>query len=110
MASASVADAAPPPSRPRLTILSPPSLPAAGAGGRFHVAETATWRTAAWSAPAGGAVAAAAWAPSGRAVLIAFGGGAGAGGVVSVHFVGASPSLTEQLLPVTLPEVTSLDM
>ncbi|GBF89820.1 hypothetical protein Rsub_02524 [Raphidocelis subcapitata] len=83
---------------------------AAGAGGRFHVAETATWRTAAWAAPAGGHVAAAAWAPSGRAALVAFGGGSGAGGVVALHFVGASPSLTEQLLPVTLPEVTSLDV
>ena len=54
------------------------------------------------------------------AILLAFGGGAddgdgsaspggGGGGVVAMHFVGAPPSLTEQVLPVALPGVTSLD-
>ncbi len=93
------------------------------------MAETATWKTASWDTPGGTTVTAAAFAPSGRALLIAFGssssstsgrsrgssgdgssGSCGGGGVVALHFVGDAPSLLEQLLPVTLPEVTSLDV
>jgi hypothetical protein len=89
-------------------------------GGRFHVSEASSWKTALWDAPGGCTVAAAAWAPSGRALLVAFGGGGGSGGdasggggggggVVGIHCVSAPPSLVEQVLPVTLPEVTGLD-
>jgi hypothetical protein len=98
------------PPSPGLASLPQTSRAAAGAGGRFHVAETSQWRTASWSAPAGASVTAAAWAPGARALLLAFGGGAGGGSVVGLHFVGEPPSLMEQVLPVTLPEVTSLDL
>jgi len=76
------------------------------------VAETSQWRTASWDAPPGAAVTAAAWSPTSTALLLAFGGGVGpgGGGVVALHFVGEAPSLVEQVLPVTLPEVTSLDV
>lgn len=118
--------ALPAPSHPPAP-LSPRLFPsaAAGQGGRFHVAETSRWRTASWDSPPGTAVAAAAWAPLGRTLVLAFAGGGagdggaaeggadagggGGGGVVALHLVGSPPSLVEQVLPVTLPEVTSLD-
>jgi hypothetical protein len=55
--------------------------------------------------PAGSAVTAAAWAPDASAVLLAL---SSSNQLVALYLVGQPPSLTEQLLPVTLPGISDL--
>jgi hypothetical protein len=81
----------------------PHSLPAAARTGRFFLYETLGWTARAWDTPGGGAVRAAAWAPDGRVLLLAFD---GSDSLVALHLVGTPPSLSEQLLPVALPGVS----
>lgn len=82
-----------------------PCAAAASRAGHFHLYETQRWSLRTWDCPAGSSVAAAAWAPGGGVLLLAM---SGAAGLVALHLVGGAPSLTEQLLPVTLPGVSDL--
>lgn len=81
----------------------PTSFLAAARSGRFFLYETTTWSVRSWDTPPGAAVTGAAWAPDSSLVLLAL---SGSSSLVALHLVGAPPHLTEQLLPVSLPEVS----
>ncbi|GMH20233.1 hypothetical protein Nepgr_022074 [Nepenthes gracilis] len=72
--------------------------------GTFYFWETDTWTSAPWSSSSG-FVTGAAWDPDGRMILVAFSESCTLG---SIHFASKPPSLDAHLLPVDLPEITSL--
>ncbi|CAN0910241.1 AAAS [Linum grandiflorum] len=72
--------------------------------GTFYLWETNTWTSEQWSASSG-FVTGAQWDRDGRIILLAFSGSLTLG---SVHFASKPPSLDAHLLPVDLPEITSL--
>ncbi|KAL9273288.1 Aladin-like protein [Drosera capensis] len=72
--------------------------------GTFYLWETDTWTSAPWSSSSGFATGAS-WDPDGRMILVAFSESSTLG---SIHFAAKPPSLDAHLLPVDLPEVTSL--
>ncbi|GAB4843992.1 hypothetical protein Ancab_013956 [Ancistrocladus abbreviatus] len=72
--------------------------------GTFYLWETDTWTSARWSS-SGGFVTGAAWDPDGRMILVSFSESSTLG---SIHFASKPPSLDAHLLPVDLPEITSL--
>ncbi|KAG0497479.1 hypothetical protein HPP92_002170 [Vanilla planifolia] len=72
--------------------------------GTFYLWETNTWTSELWSSTSG-YVTGAAWDPEGRTVLLAFSESDTLG---SLHFTSRPPALEAHLLPVELPEITSL--
>nr|CAD1817334.1 unnamed protein product [Ananas comosus var. bracteatus] len=72
--------------------------------GTFYLWETNTWTSEPWSS-SGGYVTGAAWDPEGRIIVISFSESTTLG---SLHFSSRPPSLDAHLLPVELPEVSSL--
>ncbi|GAB2295633.1 hypothetical protein Dimus_029788 [Dionaea muscipula] len=72
--------------------------------GTFYFWETDTWTIAPWSSSSG-FVTGAAWDPDGRMILVAFSKSSTLG---SIHFASKPPALDAHLIPVELPEVTSL--
>ncbi|KAI4991733.1 hypothetical protein ZWY2020_040119 [Hordeum vulgare] len=72
--------------------------------GTFHLWETNTWTSEPWSS-SNGYVTGANWDPEGRVALLSFSNSTTLG---SVHFSSKPPSLDAHLLPVELPEISSL--
>ncbi|XP_021901360.1 aladin [Carica papaya] len=72
--------------------------------GTFYLWETNTWTSEPWSSSSG-FVTGATWDPDGRMILITFSGSSTLG---SIHFASKPPSLDAHLLPVDLPEISSL--
>lgn len=72
--------------------------------GTFYLWETNSWTSEPWSST-GGFATGATWDPDGRMILIAFSESTTLG---SIHFASKPPSLDAHLLPVELPEITSL--
>ncbi|KAK3405340.1 aladin [Eucalyptus grandis] len=72
--------------------------------GTFYLWETNTWTSEPWSATSG-FVTGATWDPDGHMILIAF---HKSPTLASVHFASKPPSLDALLLPVELPELSSL--
>ncbi|CAK7339887.1 unnamed protein product [Dovyalis caffra] len=72
--------------------------------GTFYLWETNTWTSEPWSSSSG-FVTGATWDPDGRIIVIAFSGSSTLG---SIHFASKPPSLDAHLLPVDLPEITTL--
>ncbi|EEC67603.1 hypothetical protein OsI_34973 [Oryza sativa Indica Group] len=72
--------------------------------GTFHLWETNTWTSEPWSS-SNGYVSGANWDPEGRIVLLSFSNSTTLG---SIHFSSKPPSLDAHLLPVELPEISSL--
>ncbi|CAO2153413.1 unnamed protein product [Urochloa humidicola] len=79
-------------------------LLAAKFDGTFHFWETNTWTSELWSS-SNGYVSGANWDPEGRVALLSFSNSTTLG---SVHFSSKPPSLEAHLLPVELPEISSL--
>lgn len=77
--------------------------PAGGQQGYLYLIETTNWTHTAWQLPAAAHLLSAAWAPNSRVVLLALSGSASH--LVALHLVAPPPSLTAQMLPVTLPEL-----
>lgn len=72
--------------------------------GTFYLWETNTWTSEPWSSTSG-FVTGATWDPDGHIILIAFSGSLTLG---SIHFSSKPPSLDSHLLPVDLPEITTM--
>ncbi|KAH8485872.1 hypothetical protein H0E87_027347 [Populus deltoides] len=72
--------------------------------GTFYLWETNTWTSEPWSSTSG-FVTGATWDPDGHIILIAFSGSLTLG---SIHFSSKPPSLDAHLLPVDLPEITTM--
>ncbi|PKA62142.1 hypothetical protein AXF42_Ash015026 [Apostasia shenzhenica] len=72
--------------------------------GTFYLWETNTWTSEPWSST-GGLVTGATWDPQGRMILLAF---SESNTLGSLHFASRPPTLDAHLLPVALPEITSL--
>ncbi|TVU50714.1 hypothetical protein EJB05_02101 [Eragrostis curvula] len=72
--------------------------------GTFHFWETNTWTSEPWSS-SNGYVSGANWDPEGRVALLSFSNSTTLG---SIHFSSKPPSLDAHLLPVELPEISSL--
>ncbi|XP_052138153.1 aladin-like [Oryza glaberrima] len=72
--------------------------------GTFHLWETNTWTSEPWSS-SNGYVSGANWDPEGRTALLSFSNSTTLG---SIHFSSKPPSLDAHLLPVELPEISSL--
>ncbi|KAF3327214.1 aladin [Carex littledalei] len=72
--------------------------------GTFYLWETNTWTSEPWSSTSGH-VTGAEWDPEGRFILISFSNSTTLG---CIHFTSKPPSLDAQLLPVELPELSSL--
>ncbi|XP_052136085.1 aladin-like [Oryza glaberrima] len=72
--------------------------------GTFHLWETNTWTSEPWSS-SNGYVSGANWDPEGRIALLSFSNSTTLG---SIHFSSKPPSLDAHLLPVELPEISSL--
>ncbi|RLN30649.1 aladin-like [Panicum miliaceum] len=72
--------------------------------GTFHFWETNTWTSEPWSS-SNGYVSGANWDPEGRVALVSFSNSTTLG---SIHFSSKPPSLDAHLLPVELPEISSL--
>jgi aladin len=72
--------------------------------GTFHFWETNTWTSEPWSSSSG-YVSGANWDPEGRVALVSFSDSTTLG---SIHFSSKPPSLDAHLLPVELPEISSL--
>ncbi|XP_020584106.1 aladin isoform X2 [Phalaenopsis equestris] len=72
--------------------------------GTFYLWETNTWTSEPWSST-GGYVTGAAWDPMGRMALLAF---SESNTLGSLHFASRPPALDAHLLPVELPEISSL--
>ncbi|XP_008792413.2 aladin [Phoenix dactylifera] len=72
--------------------------------GTFYLWETNTWTSEPWSSTSG-YVTGATWDPEGRMILVSFSDSATLG---SIHFASKPPSLDAHLLPVELPEISSL--
>lgn len=79
----------------------------AARSGRFFLYETTTWSLRSWDTPPGAAVTAAAWAPDSSVVLLAM---SGSNYLIALHLVGEPPQLVEQLLPITLPGVSDIQL
>ncbi|KAG2614698.1 aladin-like isoform X2 [Panicum virgatum] len=79
-------------------------LLAAKFDGTFHFWETNTWTSEPWSS-SNGYVSGANWDPEGRVALVSFSNSTTLG---SIHFSSKPPSLDAHLLPVELPEISSL--
>nr|CAB3459259.1 unnamed protein product [Digitaria exilis] len=79
-------------------------LLAAKFDGTFHFWETNTWTSEPWSS-SNGYVSGANWDPEGRVALLSFSNSTTLG---SIHFSSKQPSLDAHLLPVELPEISSL--
>ncbi|KAL6641960.1 hypothetical protein ACP70R_020141 [Stipagrostis hirtigluma subsp. patula] len=79
-------------------------LLAAKFDGTFHFWETNTWTSEPWSS-SNGYVSGANWDPEGRVALLSFSNSTTLG---SIHFSSKPPSLDAHLLPVELPEISSL--
>ncbi|KAK3118318.1 hypothetical protein QOZ80_9BG0697190 [Eleusine coracana subsp. coracana] len=79
-------------------------LLAAKFDGNFHFWETNTWTSEPWSS-SNGYVSGANWDPEGRVALLSFSNSTTLG---SIHFSSKPPSLDAHLLPVELPEISSL--
>ncbi|KAJ6426037.1 hypothetical protein OIU84_026590 [Salix udensis] len=72
--------------------------------GTFYLWETNTWTSEPWSSTSG-FVTGATWDPDGHIILIAF---SGSLTLASIHFSSKPPSLDAHLLPVELPEITTM--
>ncbi|KAJ3678232.1 hypothetical protein LUZ60_002035 [Juncus effusus] len=72
--------------------------------GTFYLWETNTWTSEPWSSTSGH-VTGAEWDPEGRIILISFSESTTLG---SIHFASRPPSLDAQLLPVELPDISTL--
>ncbi|GAV60944.1 WD40 domain-containing protein [Cephalotus follicularis] len=72
--------------------------------GTFYLWETNTWTSEPWSSTSG-FVTGATWDPDGRMILISF---SGSSALASIHFASKPPSLDAHLLPVDLPDISSL--
>ena len=72
--------------------------------GRFFLCETSKWALRSWDLPQGASIVAAAWAPNAQVVLLA---SSSSNSLIALHLVEPPPNLTEQMLPVSLPEVTN---
>ncbi|KAG5252639.1 aladin-related family protein [Salix suchowensis] len=72
--------------------------------GTFYLWETNTWTSEPWSSTSG-FVMGATWDPDGHIILIAF---SGSLTLASIHFSSKPPSLDAHLLPVELPEITTM--
>ncbi|KAA0053915.1 aladin [Cucumis melo var. makuwa] len=72
--------------------------------GTFYLWETNAWTSEQWSSTSG-FVTGAIWDPEGRMILLAFSDSSVLG---SIHFASKPPSLVAHLLPVDLPEITTL--
>ncbi|KAL6905695.1 hypothetical protein ACP4OV_003296 [Aristida adscensionis] len=79
-------------------------LLAAKFDGTFHFWETNTWTSEPWSS-SNGYVSGANWDPEGRVALLSFSNSTTLG---SIHFSSKPPALDAHLLPVELPEISSL--
>ncbi|TKW07652.1 hypothetical protein SEVIR_7G320800v4 [Setaria viridis] len=79
-------------------------LLAAKFDGTFHFWETNTWTSEPWSS-SNGYVSGANWDPEGHVALLSFSNSTTLG---SIHFSSKPPSLDAHLLPVELPEISSL--
>ncbi|KAF5750330.1 aladin isoform X1 [Tripterygium wilfordii] len=72
--------------------------------GTFYLWETNTWTSEPWSSTSG-FVTGATWDPDGRMILVAFSRSSTLG---SIHFASKPPLLDAHLIPVDLPETSSL--
>lgn len=72
--------------------------------GTFYLWETNTWTSEPWSSTSG-FVTGATWDPDGRMIMIAFSKSSTLG---SIHFASKPPALDAHLLPVDLPDISSL--
>nr|CAB3490819.1 unnamed protein product [Digitaria exilis] len=79
-------------------------LLAAKFDGTFHFWETNTWTSEPWSS-SNGYVSGANWDPESRVALLSFSNSTTLG---SIHFSSKQPSLDAHILPVELPEISSL--
>jgi hypothetical protein len=75
-----------------------------GQPGLVFLYETSKWAVRSWKLPEGASLVAAVWAPNARVVLLAL---SNSSHLIALHLVEPPPKLTEQMLPVTLPEVTN---